>query len=125
MRRKLINKESGGTRPLGIPTVRDRIVQSAVLLVLEPIFEADFQESSYGFRPRRSAADALAKVSEHLRSGRTEVYDADLQAYFDTIPHDKLMRCLELRVVDRLVLSLIRQWLDVPVRTHGAAPETS
>jgi RNA-directed DNA polymerase len=115
VRRKLINKESGGTRPLGIPTVRDRLVQSAVMLVLEPIFEADFQESSYGFRPRRSAADALRKVSEHLRSGRTEVYDADLQAYFDTIPHDKLMRCLELRVVDRSVLSLIRQWLDVPV----------
>jgi RNA-directed DNA polymerase len=115
VRRKLITKENGGSRPLGIPTVRDRIVQSAVLLVLEPIFEGDFEESSYGFRPRRSAADALRKVSEHLRSGRTEVYDADMQAYFDTIPHDKLMRCLEMRVADRSVLSLIRMWLDAPV----------
>lgn len=115
VRRKMIKKPNGGLRPLGIPTVRDRVVQSAVQLILEPIFEADFQDSSYGFRPGRSAADALAKVAELLRSGRTGVYDADLQAYFDTIPHDKLMRCLEMRVVDRSVLSLIRMWLDAPV----------
>ena len=115
VRRKLIEKPNGGLRPLGIPTVRDRIVQSAVRLILEPIFEADFQDSSFGFRPDRSAADALAKVAEHLRSGRSEVYDADLQSYFDTIPHDKLMRCLEQRVADRSVLSLIRMWLDAPV----------
>jgi RNA-directed DNA polymerase len=115
VRRKMITKPNGGQRPLGIPTVRDRIVQSAVRLVLEPIFEADFQDSSFGFRPGRSAADALAKVAELVRSGRSAVYDADLQAYFDTIPHDKLMRCLQMRVADRSVLTLIRMWLDAPV----------
>jgi RNA-directed DNA polymerase len=115
VRRKLIEKPNGGLRPLGIPTVRDRIAQSAVRLILEPIFEADFKDSSFGFRPSRSAGQALGRLAEHLRSGRTAVYDADLQAYFDTIPHDKLMRCLELRVVDRSVLSLIRMWLDAPV----------
>ena len=115
VRRKMVEKPNGGQRPLGIPTVRDRVVQTATLLVLEPIFESDFEDSSYGFRPGRSAVDALAAVREHLRSGRSEVYDADLQAYFDTIPHDKLLRCVKMRISDGSVLSLIRMWLNAPV----------
>jgi len=108
-------KPDGRERPLGIPCVRDRVVETAALLILEPIFEADFEECSYGFRRKRSAHQALGVIREHLRSGRKEVYDADLQSYFDSIPHDKLMAALRMRVVDRSVLRLIRMWLEAPV----------
>ena len=106
---------TGKMRPLGIPTLKDRVVQRAVLLILEPIFEADFQDSSYGFRPKRSTHQALEQIRQNLKDGLTSIYDADLKGYFDSIPHDKLMACVEMRVSDRSVLGLIRMWLKAPI----------
>ena len=111
----MIAKANGGQRPLGIPTLRDRVVQTATKLILEPIFEADFLDTSYGFRPKRSAHQALDAITEQLHQGRNSIYDADLKAYFDTIPHDKLIACVKMRITDRSVLKLIQQWLKAPI----------